>query len=175
MTTSGGSPQAWQTVTKKKAPKPKGTDLPPVPGAAGTSYADTAAALRRKGGLYRSGAAYYDEKTREEKRSRGGSLAYYEDLVDGQSDFHKTDLHGVPVLEGVKIAKGRVQTWWNGLSEGERERRKAFVGTTVITGVGNHSNVRGDSQLRRAVGAMLKNDGWRFETLTGQFHVIGKV
>lgn len=102
-------------------------------------------------------------------------MADYERIVAEQSDSNKTDLHGVPVLEGVKIAKDRVQAWWNRLSEGERERRGAVTGITVITGVGHHSNVRGNSQLRRAVGAMLKNDGWKFETLTGQFYVTGRV
>lgn len=147
-----------------------------MPGATGPSYADSAAALRRKGPLYRQAAAYYADKHREQTRTlRGTSLADYESIVEGQSDSHKTDLHGVPVLEGVRIAKDRVQAWWDGLSEGERERRAAAAGITVITGVGHHSNVRGDSQLRRAVGAMLKNDGWKFETLTGQFHVTGRI
>jgi hypothetical protein len=132
--------------------------------------------MRRKGPLYRPAAAYYAEKHREETRIlRGTSLADYESVVAGQSDSHRTDLHGVPVLEGVRIAKDRVRAWWDRLSEAERERRGAVEGITVITGVGHHSNVRGDSQLRRAVGAMLKNDGWRFETLTGQFHVTGRV
>jgi len=163
-------------VTKKKASKPKTSELSPVPGATGPSYADSAAAMRRKGPLYRPAAAYYAERHREEIRiTRGTSLADYEEKVANQSDARKTDLHGVPVLEGVKIAKDRVQAWWDGLSEPERERRAAVAGITVITGVGHHSNARGDSQLRRAVGAMLKNDGWRFETLTGQFHVIGRV
>lgn len=102
-------------------------------------------------------------------------MADYERIVAGQSNSVETDLHGVPVLEGVKIAKDRVQAWWNGLSEGERERRAASQGIKVITGVGYHSNVRGDSQLRRAVGAMLKNDGWKYETGTGLFHVTGRV
>ncbi|KAB5566895.1 hypothetical protein GE09DRAFT_1219153 [Coniochaeta sp. 2T2.1] len=166
----------WQTVTpKKKLAKPKQDD-PPVPGATGPSYAESAAALRRKGPLYRQAAAYYDGRHREEKRFRSGnSLVYHEEIVASQSDGGKVDLHGVPVLEGVKIAKDRVQAWWNGLSEGERERRGAAEGITVITGVGYHSNIRGESQLRRAVGAMLKNDGWKFATLTGQFHVTGRV
>ena len=132
--------------------------------------------MRRKGPLYRPAAAYYAERHREEMRTvRGTSLADYAERVAGQSDALKTDLHGVPVLEGVRIAKDRVHAWWDGLSEPERERRAAAAGITVITGVGHHSNVRGDSQLRRAVGAMLKNDGWKFETLTGQFHVTGRV
>lgn len=132
--------------------------------------------MRRKGPLYRPAAAYYAEKHREQTRNlRGTSLADYEAVVGAQSDAGTTDLHGVPVLEGVRIAKGRVWAWWERLSEGERERRGAAAGITVITGVGHHSNVRGDSQLRRAVGAMLKNDGWKFETLTGRFHVTGRV
>ncbi|OIW25220.1 hypothetical protein CONLIGDRAFT_636300 [Coniochaeta ligniaria NRRL 30616] len=174
---SGAGPHGWQTVsTKKKTTKSGNTDIPPVPGATGSYYAETAAALRRKGPLYRQAAVLYEERDREEKRiRRGGSFADYEKIVAGQSDLYKTDLHGVPVLEGVKIAKHRVQGWWNRLSEGEREHRGAVTGITVITGVGHHSNVRGDSQLRRAVGAMLKNDGWKFETLTGQFHVTGRL
>jgi hypothetical protein len=162
--------------SKKKMIKTKTPGPSPMPEPLTTSYAETAAALRRKGGLYRSAAAYYDEKAREEKRmTREGSLAYYAEHVDQQSDSRTIDLHGVPVLEGVRIAKDRVQAWWACLSEGEREHRGVANGLSVVTGVGHHSNVRGDSQLRKAVGAMLKNDGWKFETLTGQFHVTGKV
>lgn len=174
---SGAGSHGWQTVTSKKKPvNSKKDDCTPVPGATGPCYAESAAALRRKGPLYRQAAAIHKEKHLEEKRTRNQrSMADYERIVAGQSDSFKTDLHGVPVLEGVKIAKDRVNIWWNGLSEGERERRAAASGIDVITGVGYHSNVRGESQLRRAVGAMLKNDGWKYELGTGLFHVTGRV
>jgi hypothetical protein len=80
------------------------------------------------------------------------------------------------VLDGVRIARDRVRTWWDGLDEQERERRKVAAGNElgIVTGLGNHS-ISGVSRLRQAVAAMLRNGGWRFETGTGEFWVSGRI
>jgi hypothetical protein len=75
-------------------------------------------------------------------------------------------------MDGVRIAKQRVWSWWNNLGE-ERRALARRDGFTIITGVGKHS-VGGVSRLRQAVGAYLRYDGWRVETLTGRFYVTGR-
>ena len=98
-----------------------------------------------------------------------------ETLVNQQSTATTIDLHGVTVLDGVRIAKHRVWQWWDNLGEGGRVKMaKHDEGFTVVTGVGNHS-VGGVSRLRQAVGAALKNDGWKVDVLTGKFRVTGRV
>jgi hypothetical protein len=75
-------------------------------------------------------------------------------------------------MDGVRIAKQKVWNWWNNLGE-DRKTLAKRNGFTVVTGVGKHS-VGGVSRLRQAVGAYLKNDGWKMETLTGSFYVTGR-
>ncbi|KAK3692951.1 hypothetical protein B0T22DRAFT_448676 [Podospora appendiculata] len=129
--------------------------------------------LNRLGPLGRQGAIVYTERARDEARmSAGMTLQMAERYVAQQSDASKTDLHGVTVLDGVRIAKQRVWQWWNNLGE-NRESLAKHQGFTVITGVGHHS-AGGVSRLRQAVGVALKNDGWKMETLTGQFYVTGR-
>jgi hypothetical protein len=133
-----------------------------------------AASLSRLGPLGRQGAIVYIQRAREEARlSLAKTANMAELLVNQQSTATKIDLHGVTVLDGVRIAKHRVWQWWENLGEG-RERTAKSLGFTVITGVGRHS-ANGVSRLRQAVGAALRNDGWRVETLTGQFYVTGRV
>ncbi|KAK0629210.1 hypothetical protein B0T17DRAFT_489012, partial [Bombardia bombarda] len=130
--------------------------------------------LNRLGPLGRQGAIVYTERAREEARvSAAMSFQSAERLVNQQSTASKIDLHGVTVLDGVRIAKHRVWQWWDNLGE-NRESTARQVGFTVITGIGRHS-VNGVSRLRQAVGVALKNDGWRMETLTGQFYITGRM
>lgn len=145
----------------------------PVAADFGASDLRAAAALRRMGPLGRQAAAVYTERARE---ARGASMAHIsraaEMHVNHQSTDTTLDLHGVFVMDGVRIAKQRVWNWWNNLGE----RRSALAkdnGFTVVTGVGKHS-VGGVSRLRKAVGLYLKNDGWKVETLTGSFYVWGR-
>ncbi len=162
-----------QTILKTVGPK-----APALPDAAdfetSRAHLRSAVALSRLGPLGRQGAVYYIDRAREETRAslaRTSSMA--EALVNQQSTSSKIDLHGVTVLDGVRIAKHRVWQWWDNLGEG-RERIARQQGFTIVTGVGRHS-ANGISRLRQAVGAALKNDGWKAEALTGQFYITGRL
>ncbi|KAM7204897.1 hypothetical protein V8F20_003359 [Naviculisporaceae sp. PSN 640] len=140
------------------------------------SLQSSATALARQGPLGRQGLVVYTERLREEHQaSAARSFQQAQQLVEEQSRHtpFQIDLHGVTVLDGVRIAKHRVQLWWDKL-EGNRELKAKRQSFTVITGVGRHS-ANGISRLRQAVGAALRNDGWKYETLTGSFRVIGRV
>jgi hypothetical protein len=126
------------------------------------------------GPLGRQGAVVYTERAREEIRTFSAQASVMaEALVAQQSTDSMLDLHGVFVMDGVRIAKQRVWAWWNSLGENRKALAKR-QGFTVVTGVGKHS-AGGVSRLRQAVGAYLKNDGWKMETLTGSFYVTGRV
>ncbi|KAK1831134.1 ubiquitin-binding protein CUE2 [Podospora conica] len=136
-----------------------------------------AASLARLGPLGRIAAAVYTERAREAARqSLDKTATMAEQLVNQHSTATKIDLHGVTVLDGVRIAKHRVWQWWDNLGEGGRARvgrGGADEGFTVVTGIGKHSQ-GGVSRLRQAVGAALKNDGWKVEVLTGRYCVTGR-
>ncbi|GAB1315670.1 hypothetical protein MFIFM68171_05880 [Madurella fahalii] len=146
----------------------------PVSPSLSTAHLHTAAAaLRRMGPLGRQGAVVYTERAREGTRAFAAQASLMADAhVARQSTDDTIDLHGVFVLDGVRIARQRVWAWWNSLGE-DRKTAAKMSGFTVVTGVGKHS-AGGVSRLRQAVGAYLKNDGWKYETLTGKFYVIGR-
>ncbi|SPQ23278.1 e33a5dc3-1058-4528-a290-681455243632 [Thermothielavioides terrestris] len=140
----------------------------------GAANLRAAAALRRMGPLGRQGAAVYTERAREEARAFSAQASLMAEAhVAQQSTDSMLDLHGVFVMDGVRIAKQRVWAWWEGLGENRKALAKQN-GFTVVTGVGKHS-AGGVSRLRQAIGAFLKNDGWKVETLTGSFYVTGRV
>ncbi|KAK4173677.1 hypothetical protein QBC36DRAFT_389537 [Triangularia setosa] len=140
----------------------------------GTSHLRSAASLRRQGPLARQGAVVYTDRAREQARAALQQASAMADAhVGQQSTATMVDLHGVLVLDGVRIAREHVWRWWNNLGE-NRAVEARDPGFTVVTGLGRHS-AGGVSRLRQAVGAMLKNDGWRVETLTGSFHIRGRV
>ncbi|KAJ4306007.1 hypothetical protein N0V88_000799 [Collariella sp. IMI 366227] len=123
--------------------------------------------------LGRQGAVVYTERAKYERLGLAAHASREaEELVARQSSADMVDLHGVFVMDGVRIAKGRVWAWWNGLGENKKVLAKQ-KGFTVVTGVGRHS-AGGVSRLRQAVGAFLRNDGWRVEILTGKFYVTGR-
>lgn len=135
-----------------------------------------AAQLHRRGAgnhLYRQAAVVYSDRARESARVGAAATSSAADaLVNQQSTSNQTDLHGVYVRDGVRIALQRVNAWWQGLGEG-RTRRAKQEGFTVITGVGKHS-AGGVSQLRQAVAAALLQDGWKLTVETGRFVVNGR-
>lgn len=134
----------------------------------------SAAELARLGRFGRLGAVYYTERARvQADQSIAQASSKAEALVAGKSTFNKIDLHGVTVMDGVRIAKRRVGLWWNELGEG-RQRIARVEGFTVITGVGNHSP-NGVSRLKQAVGAALRNDGWKVQDQGGQFYITGQM
>ncbi len=173
-------------VSARRAPAPASAVLPipattatvaltsPTATDFGAADLRAAANLRRMGPLGRQAAAVYTDRAREARAACTAQVARAaEAQVNHQSTDTMLDLHGVFVMDGVRIAKQRVWTWWNNLGEGRAALARQH-GFTVVTGVGKHS-VGGVSRLRQAVGAYLKNDGWRVETLTGSFHVTGRV
>ncbi|KAK0708146.1 hypothetical protein B0H67DRAFT_496559, partial [Lasiosphaeris hirsuta] len=167
-------PYDWQAITKRPAAARAITASATPDLEASRSNLRAAAALSRLGPLGRQGTVVYIDRAREAARlSLAKTAVMAERLVNQQSTASKIDLHGVTVLDGVRIAKHRVWQWWDNLGEA-RGRTARESGFTIITGVGHHS-AGGVSRLRQAVGTALKNDGWRVEPLTGQFYITGRM
>ena len=173
------NPNAWNVVTKKKPTKNEGSRPgEPISSALETANysAQQAASLARRGAsdpLLRQGVGVYAERARGDFQIvKVLNSLEAERLVDSTSTPWKIDLHGVSVLDGVRIAKGRVWAWWDQFGE-DRSKRARIEGFTVVTGLGRHS-VNGVSRLRQAVFAALKNDGWRVSAQTGEFYVTGR-
>ncbi|TFA97638.1 hypothetical protein CCMA1212_010596, partial [Trichoderma ghanense] len=131
----------------------------------------SAASLYRRGSsnpLYRQAAGYYAQEAREHARRAQEVTSAAADIhVNQQSTDTTVDLHGVSVLDGVRIARQRTVDWWQALRK-SREQQLPEQSLTIITGVGHHST-GGVSPLRKAVAAALKRDGWKFRVETGKF------
>ncbi|KAG6008893.1 hypothetical protein E4U21_003705 [Claviceps maximensis] len=139
--------------------------------------AASAAQLHRRGAsssLYRQAAGYYTDRAREQARYAQTATSTAADLlVDQQSTRDSIDLHGVLVHDGVRIARQKVQDWWQGLGEMRAKTVREQGGFTVITGLGRHS-AGGVSQLRQSVAAALLQDGWKMSIQTGKFVITGR-
>ena len=104
------------------------------------------------------------------------------ELVSSQSPhpLEQIDLHGVSVSDAIRIARQRVQEWWDkGEAEWAREGKimgegKMGQGYRIVVGVGRHSE-GGKGKLGPAVGQMLVREGWRVEVLEGALVVWGRV
>jgi hypothetical protein len=173
-------------------PRPITTSLPTSPTSPGTGPSSgfstpitpdaldhslrAAAQLRRMGPLGRQGAVVYTERFQSARAALAEQASREaEALVERRSSATLIDLHGVFVMDGVRIARTKLWGWWNELEpEGRKDLARKGGGFTVVTGIGRHSE-GGVSRMRQAVGAYLKNDGWKFETLTGKFLVTGRV
>ncbi|KAL1838913.1 hypothetical protein VTJ49DRAFT_2077 [Mycothermus thermophilus] len=143
-------------------------------GSSTTHLLSTAASLRRMGPLGRQAAVVYTERARSERALLAAQASRdAEALVERQSSATHIDLHGVFVMDGVRITRRKLWGWWNGLDGENRKVLARQEGFTVVTGIGRHSE-GGVSRMRQAVGAYLRNDGWRFEVLTGRFLVTGR-
>ncbi|MCJ1354171.1 MAG: hypothetical protein MMC33_004158 [Icmadophila ericetorum] len=107
------------------------------------------------------------------------------ELVATQSPrpLEEIDLHGVNVSDAIRIARQRVQEWWDrGEAEWAREGKvmggraaggEMGMGYRIVTGVGRHSE-GGRGKLGPAVGQMLVREGWRVEVLEGVLVVWGR-
>ena len=75
-------------------------------------------------------------------------------------------MHGVDVLNGVRIARERTQGWWEALGESKVNGRVGAgdrsTGFNVIVGKGTHSE-GGKGKLGPAVSKALRSDGWKIE------------
>nr|POE49116.1 smr domain-containing protein [Quercus suber] len=123
-------------------------------------------------------AAYYGELGREyAAMSSNASAAAADSLAASQSSSNHVDLHGVDVLNAVRIAQARIHAWWVDLGENRVNGRVGAAdrssGFRVIVGLGRHSE-GGRGKLGPAVSKMLRQDGWKFENAGGVIVVSGR-
>ncbi|KAI9727068.1 MAG: hypothetical protein M1834_008536 [Cirrosporium novae-zelandiae] len=143
-----------------------------------TAFNQASSAYRRAKSdhLYGAVAAYYSSVGREHATKASALRSSAADaLVASQSRSDQLDLHGVSVKDGVRIAKQRVESWWDGLGE---DRARGWGGSAgrefrIVTGLGRHSE-GGRAKLGPAVGKMLVGEGWRVEIGSGVVVVRGK-
>lgn len=123
-------------------------------------------------------AAYYSQLGRDLSALSFSASADAADAhAQSQSSTTHLDLHGIDVLNGVRIAQERVDAWWNRLGEsrvngrvGADDRSEGF---RIVVGAGRHSE-GGKGKLGPAVSKMLKNEGWRIEAAGAVIVVKGK-
>jgi len=135
-----------------------------------TAFSQASAAHRkaRSDRLMGGAAAYYGQVGREYAALSSGAIATAADeLVSTQSSSNQLDLHGVDVLNAVRIARENVEGWWyHGVGESRVNGRVGaadrIMGYRIVVGLGRHSE-GGKGKLGPAVTKMLKAEGWRVE------------
>lgn len=146
-------------------------------GRAAREQAAQAARRARSNPLYGGAAAVYHERAQAERELGMQHLAMASDsLVDRQSSHCDLDLHGVTVVNATRIARDRVEAWWDSLGDTKHVRgggKHVHGGYKIVTGVGLHSP-DGTSRLGPAVSKMLMAEGWRVEISRGFLIVTGK-
>lgn len=140
------------------------------------AQANTAYRKSKSNQLMAGAASYYSSVGREASASlRRHESALAEKMVSSQSKPGEIDLHGVRVLDAVRIAKEKAESWWeNEGKEWAREGRVMKGSLKIVTGVGRHSQ-GGKGRLGPAVGAMLMKEGWKVEFGEGFLIILGKV
>ncbi|KAK4579949.1 hypothetical protein LTR86_000151 [Recurvomyces mirabilis] len=134
-----------------------------------TAFSQASAAHRKAKSNHLMGgaAAYYSQEARNYGAlGSSASAAAADQLAAAQSTSTQLDLHGVDVLNGVRIAQERVEGWWYSLGEsrvngrvGVSERSGGF---RIVVGRGTHSE-GGKGKLGPAVSKALRAEGWRIE------------
>lgn len=181
---------SWETVANKaRHPKAPSSSSEVVDA---TSQASAYAAARRMA-LSQAYAAHRKAKT---DKLMGGAAAYYgqvsrenaamfsqasaavaDQTAQAQSTAGELDLHGIDVLNAVRIAQERVEQWWEDLGEHRANGRlgagQRQAGYRIVVGRGTHSE-GGRSKLGPAVTKMLKNDGWKIEPAGAVIVVKGR-
>ncbi|KAK3115841.1 hypothetical protein LTR53_004400 [Teratosphaeriaceae sp. CCFEE 6253] len=145
-----------------------------------TAFSQASAAHRRARSdrLMGGAAAYYGQMGREyAAKTSAASAAAADDLAAAQSTRSQLDLHGVDVLNAVRIAQEYVEDWWSRLGEsrvngrvGAGDRSSGF---SIVVGRGTHSE-GGKGKLGPAVSKALKQGGWRVEAAGAVLVVKGK-
>ncbi|KAI7216171.1 hypothetical protein KC333_g5014 [Hortaea werneckii] len=145
-----------------------------------TAYAQASAAHRkaRSNRLMGGVAAYYGQVGREYAAlSSQATAAAADDLASSQSSSAQLDLHGVDVLNAVRIAQNKVEEWWDGLGESRVNGRLGAedrqMGYRIIVGLGRHSE-GGKGKLGPAVSKVLREGGWKVENAGAAIVVKGK-
>ena len=144
------------------------------------AFAQASAAHRRAGSdrLMGGAAAHYSQVGRDLSALAFGASADAADaLADRQSSSTHLDLHGIDVLNGVRIAQERTEAWWYSMGESKVNGRVGAddrgAGFSIVVGAGKHS-AGGRAKLGPAVGKMLKTEGWRVESSGAVIVVKGK-
>lgn len=144
------------------------------------AFAQASAAHRRAGSdrLMGGAAAHYSQVGRDLSALAFGASADAADaLADRQSSSTHLDLHGIDVLNGVRIAQERVEDWWYRMGESKVNGRVGAddrgAGFSIVVGAGKHS-AGGRAKLGPAVNKMLKSEGWRVESSGAVIVVKGK-
>ena len=144
------------------------------------AFAQASAAHRRAGSdrLMGGAAAHYSQVGRDLSALAFGASADAADaLADQQSSATHLDLHGIDVLNGVRIAQERVEAWWYRMGESKVNGRIGAddrgAGFSIVVGAGKHS-AGGKGKLGPAVGKMLRSEGWRVESSGAVIVVKGK-
>lgn len=139
------------------------------------AFAQAYAAHRRARSdrLMGGAAAYYGQVGRElSALSQQASAAAADTLAAQQSTSTQLDLHGIDVLNGIRIAQEKVESWWGRTAESRANGRQS--GFEIVVGRGTHSE-GGRSKLGPAVSGMLKREGWKFEPAGAVIVVKGRV
>lgn len=143
---------------------------------AALAQASQSARRARSNPLYGGASAYYRDVGNEQRQLAMRHLATASDrLVARQSSQYDLDLHGVTVANAVRIARERVQAWWDGLGDQKYVRgggQSCHGGFNIVCGVGHHSQDR-KSHIGPAVWNMLLKEGWRVELNRGSMLVTG--
>ncbi|KAK0936037.1 hypothetical protein LTR29_012410 [Friedmanniomyces endolithicus] len=142
------------------------------------SQANAAHRKARSDRLMGGVAAYYGQVGREyAAMTSAASAAAADELAATQSTHSQLDLHGIDVLNAVRIAQEHVEDWWSGLGErrvngrvGAGDRSNGY---SIVVGAGRHSE-GGKGKLGPAVSKALKQDGWRVESAGAVLIVKGK-
>jgi hypothetical protein len=183
---------SWNEITRKarSATSSRSTSLDVASSAArkdayaqaqAIAYSKAGAAHRkaRSDRLMGGAAAYYGQLGREYAALSSSAAAETADrLVASQSMSNELDLHGVDVANAVRIAREKVAAWWDRLGEnrvnGRTGAEERLAGYRIVVGLGKHSE-GGRSKLGPAVTKMLKQEGWRVESLGAVVTVKGRL
>ena len=182
---------SWQTVAKKA----RSTTSPYSPvddadaaalassyqAARATAYAQASAAHRKAKSdrLMGGAAAYYGQVGREYAAlSSHANAAAADALAAAQSSAYQLDLHGIDILNGVRIAQEKVERWYDSLGESRVNGRVGAgdrsIGYKIVVGLGRHSE-GGKGKLGPAVSKMLRSEGWKIENVGAAILVKGRM
>ena len=181
---------AFETTTKNTRsalPSPAFTEGP-SPASRASAYASARATAysqarnahrkAKSDRLMGGAAAYYGQVGREYAAlSSRATASAADDLADYQSTPTQLDLHGVDVLNAVRIAQEKVGKWWERLGESRVNGRVGAedrqMGYRIVVGRGTHSE-GGKGKLGPAVGKVLREGGWRVENAGAVIVVKGR-
>ena len=170
-----GSRASWSKVELSEAK----SALAAHGSVASTAFSRASAAFRRgkSDHLMGGAAAYYASVGREHAKAMKELHSALADAhVASQSSSSALDLHGVSVADAVRIAKARVNTWWENLGDAKYAPGgggPARDGYRIVTGIGRHSR-DGAPRIGPAITRTLVRQGWKVEVGRGEAIVTGR-